>query len=467
MGQNFIECDRETAYLMPPSLREWLPQDELAWFILDAVAEMDLSKFYGKYRADGWGRSAYDPGMMVSLLLYAYSNGVLSSRKIERACHVDVAFRIIAANRGPDYSTICRFRAENEFELQRLFTQVLRLCAKAGLVKVGVIALDGTKMKAAAALAANRTHDKLAAEVARIFEQAKAKDEEEDRLYGPDKRGDELPEELRSRDSRLKRLKEAKARLEQEAAAEAAEQAAKIEKRRAQEKATGKPAVGRPPNAPNEGPAENARANVTDPESRVMKTGAGHHIQGYNAQIAVTKEQIIVAAEVTQSGGDRQLLNPMLKKAEESLKASGIKQKIRNALADAGYWSNVNLKNADPKGPQLWIATTKEREQRKTIREQTSPRGRIPKGLPPQELMARKLLSAKGRKLYKLRRETVEPVFGQIKSARGCDRFLRRRLHATVSEWSLYCSTHNLLKLWRSGKAKFGRTFGRPALAYA
>ncbi len=467
MSQNFIECDRDTAYLMPPSLREWLPQDELAWFVLDAVAQMDLSKFYSKYRADGRGRSAYDPGMMVSLLLYAYSNGVLSSRKVERACRVDVAFRIITANRAPDYSTVCRFRAENEEELQRLFTQILRLCAKAGLVKVGVVALDGTKMRAAAALAANRTHDKLKAEVERIFKEAAATDAAEDKLYGPDKRGDELPEELRSRDSRIKRLKEAKARLEQEAAQEAAEQAAKIEKRRAKEKATGKPAMGRPPKAPSEGPDENTRANVTDPESRVMTTAAGQHIQGYNAQIAVTKDQIIVATKVTQMASDQKLLNPMVAKVKEELLKAGIKQKVRTALADAGYWSHLNMSNADPKGPELLIATIKEREQRKALGKQRSPRGRIPSGLSPTELMERKLRTARGQTLYKLRAKTVEPVFGQIKSGRGCEGFLRRRLHAVVSEWSLYCSTHNLLKLWRSGKAKFRRAIQQPALAYA
>lgn len=157
MAYNFIECDRDTPYLMPPSLHEWLPQDHLAWFILDAVEEMNLTKLYAKYRVDGWGRSAYDPEMMVSLLLYAYSNGEVSSRQIEKLCRLDVAFRIIAANRSPDYSTICRFRAENEKELEQLFTQVLSLCAKAGLVKVGVIAIDGTKVKASASKEANRT----------------------------------------------------------------------------------------------------------------------------------------------------------------------------------------------------------------------------------------------------------------------------------------------------------------------
>lgn len=465
MAYNFIECDRETPYLMPPSLREWLPQDDLAWFILDAVNEMDLSNLYGKYRADGWGRSAYDPAMMTALLLYAYGTGVLSSRQIERSCHRDVAFRIIAANHGPDYSTICRFRAENEAELGQLFTQILRMCAKAGLVKVGVIAIDGTKIKASASMAANRTEAGLKAEVERIFREAKAKDAEEDALYGPDKRGDELPG---SRESRLKRLREAKARLEQEAAEVKARQAGKVERYQAHMKATGKKPQGQPPKAVRvrDFRRNTEKANVTDPESRLMRSGSGQNIQAYNAQIAVTKEQIIVAAGVTQSATDINQLHPIIKRAREQLKASGIRRKIGKALADAGYCSHDNIK-AYPQGPELFIATTTRRKQQEDLRQMGPPKGRAPEGLSPIELMERKLRTVRGRLFYKLRRQTVEPVFGQIKSIRQGGRFLRRRLHAVSSEWSLFCSTHNLLKLWRSGKAKFRRVFGQAEAAFA
>ncbi len=466
MAYNFIECDRETLYLMPPSLREWLPEDELAWFVLDAVKELDLSGFYGKYRADGWGRSAYDPTMMVALLLYAYSIGMRSSRQIERACRVDVAFRIIAANQNPDYSTICRFRAESEVELQKLFEQVLRLCAKAGLVKVGVIAIDGSKIRASASIHANRTQDGLKAEVKRIFEEAKAKDAEEDALYGPDKRGDELPEELRSREGRLKRLREAKARLEQEDAQAAAEQAEKVKRHEDYQKQTGKRIKGRPPKPVEAVQRKDAKANVTDPDSRIMCNAAGN-LQGYNAQAAVTENQIIVAAEVTQAGSDHRRLNPMIQKAKEQLKAAGVKAKIGTALADAGYFSHINLRDADPAGPQLLIATGNEHRQRKELARQAPPRGRIPKGLSLTQLMQRKLLTMKGRTLYKLRSRTVEPVFGQIKGVRRFSDFVRRRLHAVESEWSLYCSTHNLLKLWRSGKAKFSSKIRPTALAWA
>lgn len=467
MAYNFIECDRETAYLMPPSLREWLPQDHLAWFILDAIGEMDLSKLHLKYRADGWGRSSYDPTMMTGLILYAYSTGVLSSRQIERSCRLDIAFRVIAANHIPDYSTISRFRADNDFELEQLFTQILEMCEEAGLVKLGVIAIDGTKIKAAASLAANRTRSSLEAEVERIFREARAKDAEEDALYGPDKRGDELPEALRTREGRLKRLKEAKARLEQEAAEAAAKQAAKVERHQAHKQATGKRIPGRPPKAVRDRDSrrENAKANVTDPESRMMMNGSGHHLQAYNAQIAVTKEQIIVAAHVTQSANDFNQLHPMIAKAKEQLKAAGVERKIGKALADAGYCSHINAV-ADPEGPELFIATMKSHKQRNSV-QLPAPKGRTPKGLTPIELMERKLLTVRGRAFYKLRSQTVEPVFGQIKSIRQGGRFLRRRLHSVSSEWSLLCSTHNLLKLWRSKKAKFSRIFGQAVPAYA
>jgi transposase len=207
---NFLPLNREQDHLMPPSLRDWLPEGDLSWFVLDAVSQMDLTPFYAKYRADGWGHAAYEPSMMVCLLLYAYCLGVRSSRQIERLCERDIGFRVITANQAPDHSTIARFRQANEEALTALFTQALRLCAEAGLVKVGTMALDGTKMKANASLAANRKYASIEAEVKRMLEEAAAKDAEEDELYGPDRRGDELPEDLRYRRKRLTRLKEPK-----------------------------------------------------------------------------------------------------------------------------------------------------------------------------------------------------------------------------------------------------------------
>ncbi len=453
MGYNFRIVDRDQMYLMPPSLREWLPENDLAWFIMDAVSQMDLQKFRGRYRADGCGNAAYDPSMMVSLLLYSYCMGERSSRRIEGLCVRDVAYRVIAANQAPDHATIARFRQGYEKELGELFTQVLKLCTEAGLVKVGLVALDGTKIKANAALDANRTHASIEEEVQKWLKEAQATDEEEDRLYGSDRRGDELPPELADRRSRLARLKECKERLEREAAQAAAEQQAKVDAAKAEEAATGKKRRGRKPKAPDPTPEATAKANVTDPDSRIMKTRKGY-LQGYNAQAVVTEGQIIVAAELTQEENDVHQLHPMLAKTKENLAAAGCQEEVQALDADAGYWSEANIRNADPDGPELLIATTKDWKQRKAMREQPVPRGRIPANLSPRERMERKLLTQRGRALYKKRSQTVEPVFGQIKDARGCDRFMRRGQSACDSEWKLICATHNLLKLWRNARAK-------------
>ncbi len=457
MGYNFISCNRDQSYLMPPSLRDWLPEDHLAWFVLDAVGQMDLSAFNAKYRSDGWGAAAHPPAMMVPLLLYAYCVGVRSSRKIERACEVDVAFRVVAANRKPDHVTIARFRRNNLAELEELFTQILRLCAEAGLVKVGTVALDGTKVEGNAALAANRTHkglDKeIGREVAKMLAEAESVDREEDEKYGA-KRGDELPEDMRVQKTRIERLRECKERLEKEAAERAAEQQKKIDERAAKEAEAGRKLPGRKPKEPDQTPDEKAKANVTDPESRIMKTRKGY-AQGYNAQAVVTEEQIIGAAEVTQEANDVKQLGPMLEKTAENLAAVGVEEEPKAALGDAGYWSEANIEGADPEGPELFVATTKDWKQRKAAREEPSPRGRIPKNLSCRERMERKLRTRRGRATYKKRSRTVEPVFGQIKSARGCDRFLLRGIDGASGEWKMLCGTHNLLKLWRSGRASW------------
>ena len=451
VAYNFILCDREQSYLMPLSLRDWLGEDHLAWCVLNAVGVMDLSAFEEKYRADGWGAAAFPPSMMVPLLLYAYCAGIRSSRKIERACETDVAFRVVAANRQPDHSTIARFRRENLKEIEGLFTQILAICVDAGLVKVSVVAIDGTKMEANASLAANRTHEGLTTEiekeVKRILAEAEATDAEEDRLHG-EKRGDELPEELRTEKSRIERLRECKERLEREAAERAAEQQKKIDERAAKEEETGKKLPGRKPKEPDPTSPEKAKANVTDPESRIMKTRKGY-VQGYNAQAAVTEEQIIVAAEVTQEANDVKQLRSMIEKTAGNIEAVGVEEKVGTALADAGYWSAANVNEADPEGPDLLIATTKDWKQRKAARERPPPRGRIPNDLSCRERMERKLLTKRGRALYKKRSRTVEPVFGQVKDARGCSRFLLRGREGASGEWKLLCGTHNLLKLWR------------------
>ncbi|MDR4506982.1 MAG: transposase [Candidatus Brocadiaceae bacterium] len=456
MAYNFIECNREQKYLMPPSLKEWLPEGDLSWFVIDAVEEMDLQEFYIRYREDGWGRAAFNPKMMVSLLLYAYSVGERSSRRIESFCERDVGFRIVTANQKPDHSTLSRFRKECEKELEGLFARILKMCAEAKMVKVGKIALDGTKMDANASLSSNRTQKSIEEEVKKILREASEIDEEEDRLYGKTRRGNELPEEMRTRASRLKRLRECKERLERQAREAAGKRQEKIDNRQREELEEGKKKRCRKPKMPEEVLNKESKANATDPESRIMKTRTGY-VQGYNAQAVVTEGQIILAAELTQEENDVNQLHSMFNKAKENVNEAGIKDKFRSGLVDAGYFSERNIEKEFPDNLELFSATKKDWKQRKAMREEKSPRGRIPVGLSIRDQMERKLLTKRGKQLYRKRGQMIEAVFGQIKGARGIDRFFRRGINACASEWKwkLICATHNLLKLFRSGKASW------------
>ena len=462
MAYNLLPCDREQSYLMPPTLGDWLKEDHLAWFVVDAVGQMDLVGFYDGYRSDGWGAAAYDPGMMVSVLLYAYCLGIRSSRKIARALEEDVGFRVVAANQQPDFRTVCRFRAEHEKALKKLFVQVLQMCRVAGLVKLGVVALDGSKVAANASLAANRSYKTLKGEVGKMLAEAKKVDAEEDALFGSERRGDEMPENLGRRAERLKRLQDANARLAREAEESAKLAQHRLEQREAEEAITGKKKRGRKPKEVVPVPVQEAKANTTDPESRIMKARQSY-VQGYNVQAVVSQDQIIVAVGVTQEANDVQQLEPMLDTMERTLEAAGIEDRPRTALADAGYWSEANVTTcSDPEGPELLIATTKDWKQRKLLQEQGCPRGRIPRGLSPRERMERKLLTKRGHALYKMRGILVEPVYGQMKDGQGFRRFMRRGLDAATSEAALVAMTHNLLKLWRSGAGRLG-TGPRPA----
>lgn len=452
MAYNFLPCDRNQAYLLPPSLADWLPEDHLAWFVLDAVEQIDLSQFYKKYRVDGVGNSAFHPSMMVSLLVYSYCTGERSSRKIEKHCQTDVAYKVVTANQYPDHSTISRFRKDHQSHLKTLFLEILRLCAEAGLVKLGNVSLDGTKMKANASLSANRTLKHLEQEIDKMLSEAADKDAEEDKAFGHDKRGDEMPEDLRDRNSRVNRLKACKERLEREKAHAQKTQQDKIDRREAKEQSTGKKPRGRQPKLPEEVGNKDAKANVTDPDSRIMKTRKGF-VQGLNGQAVVTEEQIIVAEDVTQEENDKRQLHPMLEQTEENRQAVGIEEETGVALADAGYCSEDNFTKTPAGNVELLVATQKDYKQRKVMADQPLSEEPIPEGLSPTELMERKLLTKRGRQLYKIRGQTVEPVFGQIKDVLGFDRFMRRGIEACRSEWSLICATHNLLKLWRSGKA--------------
>src|SRR6266516_1666459 len=454
MAYNFLGCDRDQPFLLPPDLRDWLPQNHLAWFMLDVVDQVDLAPFYLAHRDDGRGHPAYDPKLLLGVLLYGYCIGVRSSRQLERRCVEDIAFRVLAANQLPDHVTIARFRARHEQALAGFLVESLKLCAAAGMVKVGTVALDGTKLAGNAADKANRTLDRLDAEVAEILKQAAEVDQREDQLLG-DARGDELPEALASKASRLVRLRQAKARLEAEAAERARRFAQRAAVSAAAAAAKGKPPRTLKPRRRDEAPNPKATANVTDPDSRLLHTRRGR-VQGYNAQAATTLEQVIIAAELTQDANDFQQLQPMLQATTATLAAAGIAQRPDTLAADSGYWSIANLTQI-PDAPELLIPPPRHGRHGKP-RKDGKPSASRSDGL--RAAMTAKLTSEDGKARYANRKETVEPVFGQIKDGRGARRFLRRGLRACEAEWKLLCGTHNLLKLWR-------HTVVRPAAASA
>ncbi len=449
MGWNFLACDREQQYLMPPSLTDWLPEDHLAWFVLGVMEQLDLSALYADYRADGWGRAAHDPSMMLALLLYAYCSGERSSRRIERRCLDDVAYRVISANSTPDHATIARFRVRHQDVLAGLFVQSLRLCQAAGLVRLGVVALDGTKIAAQASMNATRSRADLEAEVAGMLAEAEAADSAEERAE-PRPSSAEQERVLRGgQAARRARLVQAKARLEAEDRAALAAHERTVAERIAKEQATGKGIRGRKPRLPR--PDPDRRVNTSDPDSRVMPTKQGW-LQGYNAQIVTTLDQVIVAAQVHTCTNDQPLLHPMLAAAHDALRDAGIAEPIGTLLADAGYCTDTNLAAADRTGPRLLMPPYNTRKDRDVADARDQMGNRAPKPRSAKARMEQQLTTEKGLALYRLRGQTVEPTFGQIKDARGCRRFQRRGRAAVDSEWKLICATHNLLKLWRHGR---------------
>ena len=353
MAYNFLACDRDQAFLLPPDVREWLPADHLAWFVLDVTDQLDLGPFLAAYRADGHGRAAYDPKMLLGVLLYAYCTGVRSSRQIERRCQEDIAFRVLAGNTQPDHVTIARFRVRHERALAGLLVASLRLCAAAGMVCVGLIALDGTKIEANAAAAANRTHANLQAQVGELLQQAAEADRADEREHGS-ARGDALPSALAGRAERLARLQRAKALLEAEAAARQQRYQQRVAELAAAARARGqRPRAHIRPRRRDEAPDPKATVNTTDPDSRFVR-GSGRTLQGYNAQAAATLGQVVVAAELTQQANDLQQLAPMLTAIRATLAAAGIGDPVQRLAADSGYWSIANV-SAIPEAPELLI----------------------------------------------------------------------------------------------------------------
>jgi len=438
MAQSFLSCDREQDFLMAPSVREWLPAGHLAWYLLDVVERLDLSAFYARYRLDGSGRPAHEPGMMVALLLYAYAVGERSSRQVERRCMEDVAFRVIAANRAPDHTTIARFRKRHSEPLADLFVQVLAMCQKVGMVRVGTVAVDGTKIAANAGLSANRTYEKIRREVERILAEADEVDAAEDQRFG-EARGDELPAELADPVTRRERLEHAKRELEAEQAARVAEHDAMLARRAEHVERTGRNPRGRPPGpGPGSEPPADTKRNITDPDSRIM-SARGAHVQAYNAQALVGEGRVILAADVTTSPNDSNQLVAMLDAARENLKAIGHDEKVKCVLADGGYWNHQDIATARQNTVVVIPTGDRHNTQRKTA----------PRQGPEADRINKILASPAGKRLYRRRAELVEPVFAHTKHTRKITCFSRRGHQAAREEWRLIAATHNLLKLFR------------------
>jgi transposase len=503
MARDFVSCERGQLLLMPPSLVEWLPEDHLVWTVLGAVDQMDLARFREGYRLGGAGRAPYDPAMLVALLLYAYARGNRSSRQIERACWEDVAYKVICSMRVPDHSTIAEFRRRHESEIAELFDQVLGLCKEAGLVSVGVIMIDGTKIKANASMDQNRSY---AGVVRQILREAEETDRREDELYG-DARGDELPEQLRSAEGRRAALADAKRRIEErkgrpvgpqepdadvevdpevvlgrggrrggrrewfrvarrELEARREHQAQPIPRDREDRlfqalgrlqenhrvelaanqayerwRSGSRDTLGRVlkgNSKPFAAPAlPEGTTNLSDPDSRVMRSKGLPHRQAYNAQTAVTEQQIILAAEISIEAADFGHLEPMLDTTLAHLRRHGITEQPEAVVGDAGYWHTRQIESIADRGIEVLVP----------------PDGAARDGKRPgwesglYERMREKLASDRGRTLYALRKTTIEPVFGQIKYNRRVDQFMRRGRAAVQSELRLVAATHNMLKL--------------------
>jgi transposase len=434
------------AFLLPPSPLDWLPEDHLARFIMDVVGKLDLAAIYRRYEGDLRGYPPYHPQMMVALLLYGYCVGVPSSRKIEKKTYEDVAFRVIAGGAQPDHSSVSEFRRVHLNALADLFVQVLRLCQAAGMVKLGHVSLDGTKVKANASKHKAMSYERmqkdeqrLKEKVADLLKQAERADAEEDAAHGKHKRGDELPEDLRRAKDRLARIEQLKAALEAEARAQ------HEAKKAADDDHSDPPPPGatplpshQVPRTKDGAPEPKAQRNFTDPESRIMKSGDGF-VQGYNCQAAVDAEhQVIVAEAVTNQPPDVEHLIPMVERVVANCEAVPEKWS-----GDAGYFSEANVCELMKWRIDPYVAIGRSKRDEAV----PSVRGRPPANLTVKKQMARKLATKQGAAVYARRKVIPEPVFGQIKEVRGFRRFLLRGIAKVRSEWSLIALTHNLLKL--------------------
>ena len=456
--KSFRAYDPEQVLLMAPVLSEWLPEGHLAHFVSDLVESgaLDLSGVYASYEEER-GFPPYDPRLMVKLLVYGYAVGVVSSRKLERASYEDVAMRMLCAGQHPDFRSVGRFRKRHLDALSGLFVESLRLCKEAELVGFGSLALDGTKLRANAsrhkAMSYERMQRKeqeleseielLRRNVERLFDEAERVDAEEDELYGPDRRGDELPEALRDREQRLAVIRKAKQALEDEAAKRETARRAELAE---QGKKPGTPRNGRDPFKPK----PTAQRNFTDPGSRIMKTSDGSFHQCFNGQAIVdSKTQVIVAADLSDQAPDAEQLEPALDQLDENLAAIETELPEGAVLtADASYFSADNVRITVEHGLDAHIATGRFKHSEPQA---PAPRGPIPKNATPKQLMARKLKTKNGRAVYARRKTIVEPVFGQMTTTQNARQLLLRGKDAARAQWRFNCAIHNLLKLHRNG----------------
>lgn len=450
---NFRQVDRDTGFLLPPSVDEWLPQRHLARFVVEVIERLDLSAMVKAYR--GSGSASYHPSALLGLLVYGYATGVFSSRKIERATYDSVAFRFIAANDHPDHDTIATFRRRFLQEIEALFVQVLLLAREAGVLKLGTVALDGTKVRANAsrhsALSyerANKIEAQLKAEVAELMALAEAADAAE----APD--GMDIPEELARREDRLARIAQAKAAIEARAqerfAQEQAEHEARLKAREAKAEKTGRKPGGRPPQAPTPGPSPKDQVNLTDQDSRIMPAAGGGFEQAYNAQAAVTTGSLlVVAGDVVQAANDKQQITPMLAALGRLAAALG---KAETLLADSGYFSAANVAACAAAQVAPLIALGRERHHR-SWKDRFAEAPPVPDDPTPLQAMVHRLATPQGRRAYALRKQTPEPVFGVIKAVMGFRQFSLRGLPGVRGEWNLVTLAWNVRRMFALGCA--------------
>ena len=451
MAEEFRPLNRETPMLLPPSIQEWLPEQHLARFVVDLVEQLDLGEITSRYGGSG-GKRAYHPAMLVALLFYGYATGVFSSRKLEQATHDSVAFRYITGDEHPDHATIASFRKRFLAELQGLFKQILVLAMTLGVMRLGRVSLDGTKVQGNASKHkamswghANKLERQLEGEVQRLLELAQRADQEGEQA--PQEL--DIPEELQRREERLAAIREAKEKIKERAqerhAAEQAEYEAKLKRRQEREAATGKKLGGRPPNKPKAGPKEKDQVNFTDEESRIMPGADGEFIQGYNAQAVVEQDShMVVAKHVSQATNDKQEMEPALNELDKVADELG---KPEVLVADAGYHSKENVERCVEQDIEAYIAGSRERHNQ-PLEERLKVPPECPADADAVTAMKQRLQTAEGKAIYSKRKSTVETVFGVIKEVLGFRRFHLRGLRGAQGEWTLVCTAWNLKRLY-------------------